>query len=94
MAFQKGKEKTGGRTKGSGNKLNNEAKNIFVDTLGKHSENIDEAFQKLFEEDKTKFLEVFAKYAQFFTAKKTEATDRLDVATQDFDISKLYGKDK
>ena len=94
MPYKKGREKTGGRQKGSTNKLSNEAKDIFVQTLGKHSGNIDEAFQELFRQDKTKFLEIFAKYAQFFTAKKTEATDRLDVATDDFDISKLYGKDK
>ena len=79
-----------GRPKGAKNLIDREAKAMFTETLGKHSESIDEAFQKLFEEDKTKFLEVFAKYASYFMPKKTEATERIDIASEQFDISKLY----
>ena len=66
------REKTGGRSKGTPNKLNAEAKMLFVETLGKHSENIDEALETVFKEDKVKFLELFAKYAMYFTPKMTE----------------------
>jgi len=80
------REKTGGRSKGTPNKIDKEAREIFLDTLGKHSGNIDEAFEAVFREDKVKFLEIFAKYAQYFSAKKTENTDKVDINLSDFNI--------
>lgn len=71
-------EKTGGRKKGSENKVTKEAKEIFLDTLGKHSGNIDKAFQEIFEEDRQAFLDTFAKYAQYFIPKKTENSHDLN----------------
>ena len=90
MSKKKDNSNQKGRMKGSANKTDGEAKHLFIQTIGLHSENIDEAFQQLFESDKVKFLEVFAKYASYFAPKKTESTDNLDVAVEGFDISKLY----
>jgi len=84
-------EKTGGRVKGTPNKLDKEARQLFIDTLGKHSANIDAAFAEVFKEDKVKFLELFSKYAQFFTAKKTENSDTVKHEFKDFDIKEALG---
>lgn len=79
MPFEKGKEKTGGREKGSENKLNREARELFVHTLANKSSKIDEAFDLVFEESPARFLDLFAKYAQYFVPKKTEAEIKADV---------------
>ena len=91
MAFKKGESgNPKGRVKGTENKLTKEAREIFVDTLGKHSGNIDAAFEEVFKEDKTKFLELFSKYAQYFSAKKTESNDKTEVTVKDFNIKDVF----
>ncbi len=71
MANTTGK-KHGGRKKGTGNKLTTEAREIFIETLEGQVGNIDEAFKKVYEDNPAKFLELFAKYAQYFVPRKTE----------------------
>jgi len=88
------RKKTGGRVKGTPNKLNADAKKLFVETLGKHSENIDEALETVFKEDKVKFLELFAKYAMYFTPKMTENSNKVDITSSDFNIKDVLKFDK
>jgi hypothetical protein len=79
MAFKKGESgNPKGREKGSENKVTKEAKEIFLDTLGKHSGNIDKAFQEIFETDRQAFLDTFAKYVQYYIPKKTENSHDLN----------------
>ena len=94
MPFEKGHDKGKGRPKGAENKVTKEAREIFLETLGKHSGNIDEAFQEVFNEDKTKFLDLFAKYAQYFMPKKTESTDKTELTLKDFNIKDVLKFDK
>ena len=68
-------EKTGGRTKGTENKITSEARKIFIETLEEQSPYIAEAFERVRMENPEKYLDLFAKYAQYFVPKKTENSD-------------------
>ena len=72
--FKKGKEKTGGKQKGTENKLTKAARELFVETLEKQVPNVETALAEVYKKDKAKYLELFAKYAQYFVPKKIEAT--------------------
>lgn len=89
MGIEK-REKTGGRKKGTPNKLNADARRIFVETLGKHSGNIDKALEEVFKTDKVKFLELFSKYAMYFAPKKSENSDTVKHEFKDFNIKDIF----
>ena len=84
----KGK-KTGGRKEGSGNKLTKEARELFVETLEGLSPNVQKAFLDVLngvkddegnwikQPNPDRFLDLFAKYAQFFVPKKLENDNKL-----------------
>ncbi len=71
MAFEKG-NKQGGRTKGAVNKVTQNARELFLETLEGQSEHLSEAFEKVRQESPSKYLDLFAKYAQYFVPKKTD----------------------
>mgnify|MGYP003626142968 FL=1 len=87
-------EKTGGRKKGSGNKLDKEARQVFLETLEGQAEHIAEAFEKIRKDNPRAYLEIFAKYAQYFVPKKTENTDKVDLTVNDFNIKDVLSFDK
>ena len=94
MPFKKGIEKTGGRAKGTENKLSKEAREVFIKTLEGQVPNIEEAFAKVLKESPGKYLELFAKYAQYFVPKKTETEVKGELSTNfDFEetIKRLRG---
>jgi len=94
MAFKKGVSgNPKGREKGTDNKITKAAREVFLDTLEGQAEHIAIAFDKVRQESPKAYLELFAKYAQYFVPKKTESNDKLDLTLNDFDINKLYGKD-
>ena len=66
------RKKTGGRTKGTPNKLTEDARKVFLETLEGQAPHIAEAFEKVREENPKAYLDLFAKYAQYFVPKKTE----------------------
>ena len=67
------KEKTGGRVKGTENKLTKDARKLFLETLEDESMHIREAFENVRNtETSLKYLEIYNKYAQFFMPKMTE----------------------
>ena len=72
MPFEKGHDKATGRPKGSENKLTKEARTIFLETLEGQAPHIAEAFEKVRNENPKAYLDLFAKYAQYFVPKKTE----------------------
>lgn len=88
MAFKKGKTKTGGKVKGTPNKLAQSARELFVTTLEGQVQFIQEAFNEVRQEDKAKYLELFAKYAQYFVPKQ------LDIGLSSNDISVTIVKKK
>ena len=94
MGNVKGNKDGKGRPKGSENKLTKDARKVFLDTLEGQVSHIEEAFTEVFKEDKTKFLDLFAKYAQYFVPKKTENTDKVEHTLKDFDIKSVLKFDK
>ena len=91
--FKKGNTEGKGRPKGSPNKLDTEARELFVMTLGKHSKKLDSAFDKVYHEDPIKFLELFSKYAQYFAPKMTENVDKVTHEYEGFDIRDIINFD-
>ena len=94
MPFEKGHSKATGRPKGSGNKLDKEARTIFLETLEGQAEHIAEAFEQIRKDNPRAYLEIFAKYAQYFVPKKTENTDKVDLTVNDFNIKDVLSFDK
>ena len=60
-----------GRPKGAKDKLTQEAKELFIQTLESQVEHIKDAFDEVRTESAKEYLELFAKYAQYFVPKKT-----------------------
>lgn len=96
MPFKKGHKEATGRPKGSENKLTKEARELFIETLEGQVPNIEDAFKKVYKDNPAKFLELFAKYAQYFVPRKTEAEVKGELnASFDFkDIIKSIREDK
>ena len=87
--FEKG-NKAGGRTKGAVNKVTQSARELFLETLEGQSEHLAEAFAKVREESPSKYLDLFAKYAQYFVPKKTESSDKVTHEFNNFNIKDIF----
>lgn len=66
--FQKGNS---GKPKGATNKITQDARELFLKTLEAQVPNIMEAFQEVRDKNPAQYLDLFAKYAQYFVPKKT-----------------------
>lgn len=69
--FEKGNP---GKPKGAEAKATKEAKELFNLTLENQIPHIQTAFEEVYKTDKVKYLELFAKYAQYFVPRKTDVT--------------------
>ena len=84
MPFKKGHKLGKGRPKGKENKLTKDARQLFIETIEGQVPNINEAFldvlngtedengEQITKPDPLRYLELMAKYAQYFVPKKTE----------------------
>ena len=72
--------KTGGRQKGTPNKMTQEARELFIETLEGQVPNIEKAFADVLKTSPSKYLELFAKYAQYFVPKKTEGDMKHEIS--------------
>lgn len=66
--FEKGNP---GKPKGATNKVTQEARVLFLQTLEAQVPNIMQAFQEVRDKNPAQYLDLFAKYAQYFVPKKT-----------------------
>jgi cation transport regulator ChaB len=81
--FAKGNE---GKPKGAKNKITQDARKLFIETLESQTEHIKEAFDDVRQNDSKEYLELFAKYAQYFVPKKTHnENDNNDTITISFE---------
>ncbi len=85
--FEKGNK---GKPKGAVNKVTQSARELFLETLEGQSEHIAEAFDKVRVESPSKYLDLFAKYAQYFVPKKTESSDKVTHQFSDFNIKEIF----
>lgn len=73
MGFKKGQSgNIKGKPKGAINKVDMEAKQLFAMILEKQVIQLEKAFAEVYKNDPARYLEIFAKYAQYFIAKKKE----------------------
>ena len=84
MKFEVGHKKVGGKQKGSVNVITQTARELFKETLELQVPNLLQAFEEVRAEDPAKFLELFAKYAQYFVPKQ------LDITTQGEQIKQVF----
>lgn len=70
----KGLPKSGGMKKGYKTEPVKKAQELFVQTLEGQVPYINDAFEELRKESPSKYLEIFAKYAQYFVPRKTDIT--------------------
>lgn len=94
MAFEKGKSgNSKGRPKGAENKLIKEARELFIETLEGQVPFIEEAFREVKEKNPSKYLELFAKYAQYFVPRKSETESKVQIESFDFNeaLNRLRG---
>ena len=88
--FEKGNS---GKPKGATNKVTQEARELFLQTLEAQVPNIMEAFDQVREKNPVQYLDLFQKYAQYFVPKKTslEGGDKpLDI---NFDLKEVINFD-
>ena len=88
--FKEGNKKGKGRPKGAENKLTSSAREVFLETLEGESEHIAAAFEKVRKDNPRAYLDLFAKYAQYFVPKKTESNDKTEVTVKDFNIKDVF----
>ncbi|WP_353077359.1 hypothetical protein [Flavobacterium sp.] len=69
--FQKGHK--GFKPKGVTHAMTIEARELFIMTLEAQVPNVHQAFADVLEKDPAKYLDLFAKYAQYFIPKKVES---------------------
>ena len=96
MPFKKGNKEASGRPKGSENKLTTEAREMFIKTLEGQVPNIQQAFYDVLTKSPEKYLDLFAKYAQYFVPKKTESEIKGELSSSiDFNevMRKVNGED-
>lgn len=86
MAAKKGHIKSGGREKGSANKVTQTARELFVEILEGQVPKIKEAFEKVWAKSPEKYLELYAKYAQYFIPRKVDITTKDEAIDQTFII--------
>ena len=88
MGFKEGNK---GRPKGSGNKLTQDSRQLFKDTLEAQSEHLETAFNQVREESPKEFLKLFSIYAKFFMPVMTEATNKIELNnSKPFNIKDVF----
>ena len=91
MAFKKGESgNIKGKPKGAVNKITQTSRELFLETLEGESEHIAAAFEKVRKDNPRAYLDLFAKYAQYFVPKKTESNDKSEVTVKDFNIKDVF----
>ena len=79
-------QKSGGRQKGVPNVIVKGAREVFKETLEGQVEHIQDSFEKVRQIDPIKYLELFAKYAQYFMPKQVDITTGGEQVKQVFKI--------
>ncbi len=90
MANNTGK-KYGGRQKGTPNKMTKASREVFIQTLEGQVPNIEQAFKDVLAKSPEKYLDLFAKYAQYFVPKKTESDIKTEVSGT-FDFNEMIAR--
>lgn len=77
----------GGKEKGTPNKVTTEARELFTKTLAGQVEHIADSFDKVRVSNPEKYLDLFAKYAQYFVPKYVDVASNGEQVKQVFVIA-------
>ena len=72
MAFQKGKKKEGGRTKGTPNKTTTQIKEMITQLVGNQMEKWPEVIDKLMKEDPAEAMKITGRLIDYVLPKQTK----------------------
>jgi len=72
--FKEGRDKTGGRKKGTSNKSTEQARQFFFDLMNGELYNIQESLTKVREESHAQYLALLAKYFPYYQPKQMDIT--------------------
>lgn len=86
MPFEKGHKKATGRPEGATNKITQDARELFKQTLEAQVPSLLQAFEDVRAKNPDRFLELFAKYAQYFIPKQVDVTSKGEEVKQVFKI--------
>ena len=90
MGFTKGASgNPNGKPKGAQNKVTQTARELFVATLEGQVPFLSDSFVKVRDEDPAKYLDLFAKYAQYFVPKQVDITTKGEEVKQVFKIGNV-----
>lgn len=86
MSYSKGHKKEGGRQKGVTNKIDKQAKELFVQILEGEVQHIQQAFAEVRQDDPSKYLDLFAKYAKYFVPAQVKIDNPIEFTIRKFEI--------
>jgi len=86
MPFEKGHKKATGRPEGATNKITQDARELFKQTLEAQVPSLLQSFEDVRAKNPDRFLELFAKYAQYFIPKQVDVTTKGEEIKQVFKI--------
>lgn len=72
MAFEKGKPKTGGKKKGTANKVTTEVREVFKGMMERQLLKVEDAFDELRAESAEKYLTCLSKILPYFMPKQID----------------------
>jgi hypothetical protein len=81
--FAKGND---GKPKGATNKVTQEARELFLITIENEVPHLSKAFEEVREKSPKDYLDLIAKYAQYFVPKKTQTDNNTNVSINDFNL--------
>jgi len=92
MAFEKNRDKTGGREKGTQNKSTEKAKSLFMDIMSGNVTKFKAALDYLYKKDKIKWLEVVNKFFPYYLPRQQDITSGGESIKPDINISVINEK--
>ncbi len=84
--FKKGNE---GKPKGATNKVTQEARELFLITIENEVTHLSKAFEQVREKSPKDYLDLIAKYAQYFVPKKTQTDTNTNLTITDFNLKEV-----
>lgn len=84
--FEEGHEKKGGREKGTPNKLDTQAKQLFINIMEGEVDHIKESFEKVRDKNPTMYLNLLSKFFPYFMPKQVDIKSDGEAIKQVFKI--------
>lgn len=92
MTFEKGREKTGGRKKGTPNKNTQKARALFLKIMEGELEHFHEALKEMREKDRKAYLYILNKYYPYFLPKQFDLDISIESTELPFEIGISHRK--